>query len=174
LALNYLSQCLYDFQSGYTVRVVGDEVYTSLGEVLEKPGHFPYAFWISEQYNPLSNEPNSYLVKPPVPPAPPSPLSEAYSFSSTLQVVYLYTYILVTITSNKIPIQTPLYWKLTGEITPAMLTTSSGQGVIFIDSSTEFLKVYLDRPVQAGLTGTFLFCSDRQFTELVGTTTITL
>jgi len=62
LAVNYLTQCLYPAIKGYTVRVAGDQVYNQAGEAIEVASRDPYAFWVSEQYNPLTNKPNDYLI----------------------------------------------------------------------------------------------------------------
>ena len=44
-AANYLKQCLYPTARGYVIRV-------------DKSA---YAFWVSEQFNPVTNDPNDYL-----------------------------------------------------------------------------------------------------------------
>ena len=46
LAVNYLRQCLYPTSKGFQIRVRKDEA---------------YAFWVSEQFFPLTNDPNDYL-----------------------------------------------------------------------------------------------------------------
>jgi hypothetical protein len=48
LAANYLSNCLYTPAKNYTIYVRKD----------------PYAFWVSEQFVPLDNLPDTYLGKP--------------------------------------------------------------------------------------------------------------
>lgn len=63
LGVNYISQCLYPVVNGYTIRVAGDQVYNQAGEPIEQPGNAPYAFWVSEQFNPLTNRPNDYLLR---------------------------------------------------------------------------------------------------------------
>jgi hypothetical protein len=63
LGVNYLMQCLYPPVDGYLIRVAGDQVYTQSGEAIDIAGKDPYAFWVSEQYNPLTNKPNDYLYK---------------------------------------------------------------------------------------------------------------
>ncbi len=63
LGANYLAQCLYPSTRGYLVRVSGDEVYNQAGEPIEQPNKNPYAFWVSEQYLPLTNKPNDYLLR---------------------------------------------------------------------------------------------------------------
>jgi hypothetical protein len=174
LAVNYLSQCLYPGSDGYTVRVAGNEVYTSAGDAIDDPNNFPYAFWVSEQFNPLTNEPNDYLVRVPPPPPPPPPLPIVYGFNSLVQITVPDTYLLVNISTVGLPLQTPLYWRLTGEIGPTQLVTGVTQGVILINEDEEFLKLSLSRPVPTGLTGTFEFYSDTALTTLVGVTTVTL
>ena len=63
LAVNYLTQCLYPTVRGYTVRVVGNEVYNQAGEPIDQPNNAPYAFWASEQFSPLTNRPDDYLIR---------------------------------------------------------------------------------------------------------------
>ena len=63
LGSNYIAQCLYPSIRGYTVRVAGNEVYNQAGETIEAPNNSPYAFWVSERYNPLTNKPNDYLLR---------------------------------------------------------------------------------------------------------------
>lgn len=63
LGINYLTQCLYPTTKGYTVRVAGNQVYNQAGEPIEVASKDPYAFWVSEQYNPVTNGPGDYLVK---------------------------------------------------------------------------------------------------------------
>jgi hypothetical protein len=63
LGVNYLTQCLYPAVKGYTVRVAGDEVYNQAGEAIEVANSDPYAFWASEQFNPLTNRPDDYLLR---------------------------------------------------------------------------------------------------------------
>ncbi len=46
LAVNYLRQCLYPSGKGFVTRVIKDEA---------------YAFWVSEQFFPLTNDPDDYL-----------------------------------------------------------------------------------------------------------------
>ena len=174
LGVNYLDQCLYPPSSGYTVRVAGNEVYNQAADAIEDPTNFPYAFWVSERYNPLTNEPDAYLVKTPLPPPAPSPTPIVYGFDSIVQVTVPDTYLLVTVNSLGVPIQTPLYWRVTGDLTPAFFVTGFTQGVLFVNSSQEFLKLSLVRPVPSGPTGVVEFYSDAAFTNLVGTTTIVL
>jgi len=174
LALTYLSQCIYSQDKRYTIRVAGNEVYSQAGDTIEVPSKYPYAFWVSERYNPLDNEPDTYLVRPPVPPAPPSPTPESFTFESFVQITVPRTYILVTITSEGVPIQTPLYWRITGDITPAMLVDNFTKGLILINASVEFLELPLVRPVLPGPTGLIEFYSDYRFTNLVGSTSVTL
>lgn len=47
LTIQFLTNCLYSKGQGYTVRVNKDS----------------YAFWVSERFSPLSNDPDDYLVK---------------------------------------------------------------------------------------------------------------
>ena len=174
LGVNYLSQCLFPSTDGYTIRVAGNEVYTPAAQAVEDPNNFPYAFWVSERYNPLTNKPNDYLIRAadPKPPAPPTPV--VYSFESTVQVTVPDTYILVTISSQNVPIETPLYWRLTGEITPALLITGVTEGVVLINNDQEYLKLSLELPVPSGPTGVIEFYSDPDYATFISSTTITL
>lgn len=61
LASNYLIQCLYPANLDYVVRVAGDEVYNQAGDPIADPNKSAYAFWVSEQYFPVTNLPNDYL-----------------------------------------------------------------------------------------------------------------
>ena len=63
LGVNYLTQCLYPAVKGYTIRVAGNQVYNQAGEPIEQPNNAPYAFWVSEQFNPLTNKPDDYLIR---------------------------------------------------------------------------------------------------------------
>lgn len=63
LAANYLQNCLYPAYKNYVIRVVGDEVYNQAGEAIAAPQHAPYAFWVSEWFQPVTNEPNDYLLR---------------------------------------------------------------------------------------------------------------
>lgn len=175
LGVNYISQCLYPATKGFQIRVAGNEVYTPAGKVLEAPNNFPYAFWVSEQYDPLSSNPDDYLVRfgrKLTIQEDPTPVE--YGFDSTVQVTVSDTYILATVSALNVPLQTPLYWKLTGDITPVLLTTGFTDGIIFINNYQNFVKLSLVKPVPTGLTGTIEFYSDSHHTTLVGTTTVTL
>jgi hypothetical protein len=63
LGVNYLTQCLYPSTKGYVVRVVGDQVYNQAGETIDIANRGPYAFWVSEQFNPLTNFSDDYLFR---------------------------------------------------------------------------------------------------------------
>lgn len=63
LGVNYLDQCLYPPARGYTIRVAGDQVYNQAGDPIEVAGKDPYAFWVSERYNPITNKPDDYLIR---------------------------------------------------------------------------------------------------------------
>jgi hypothetical protein len=61
LVVNYLVQCLYPAERGYVTRVAGGEVYNQAGEPIAVAGRDPIAFWVSEQFFPVTNLPNDYL-----------------------------------------------------------------------------------------------------------------
>jgi len=63
LAVNYLRNCLYPTISGYVIRVAGNEVYNSQGEPIEVRSKDPYAFWVSEGFDPLTNSPTDFLFR---------------------------------------------------------------------------------------------------------------
>lgn len=63
LAVNYLIQCLYPVERGFVLRVAGDQVYNQAGEAIEQPNKNPNAFWVSEQFFPLTNRPDDYLYR---------------------------------------------------------------------------------------------------------------
>jgi len=63
LGVNYITQCLYPTTRKYTMRVSGDQVYNQSGDVIETPNNAPYAFWASEQFTPITNSPNDYLIR---------------------------------------------------------------------------------------------------------------
>jgi hypothetical protein len=63
VGMNYLTQCLYPAVGGYVMRVVGNEVYNQAGEAIEAPDNSPYPFWVSEQFKPITNRPNDYLIQ---------------------------------------------------------------------------------------------------------------
>ena len=62
LAVIYLTNCLYSPSKGYVIRVQGQEVYNRAGEPIPVADNNPYPFWVSEQYFPVTNEPNDYLL----------------------------------------------------------------------------------------------------------------
>lgn len=63
LGVNYIIQCLYPAERGYVIRVAGDQVYNQAGEPIDVANRDPYAFWVSEQFFPLTNRPDDYLLR---------------------------------------------------------------------------------------------------------------
>lgn len=63
LGVNYLTQCLYPPTKQFAIRVAGNEVYDQAGNPVSSPEHNPYAFWVSEQFLPLTNQPDEYLYR---------------------------------------------------------------------------------------------------------------
>ena len=63
LGVNYITQCLYPAERGYVIRVAGDQVYNQAGEPIDVANRDPYAFWVSEQFFPLTNRPDNYLLR---------------------------------------------------------------------------------------------------------------
>jgi GH18 family chitinase len=171
-----LSQCLYPGAAGYTIRVAGNQVYTSAAEALEKPNNFPYAFWVSEGYNPLTNNPDDYLLRLGNSSSTVSPNPPAYAFSSSFIITFSESYILVTIGSGNLPLQTPLYWRLTGDVTPVFLQTGFTEGVVIVNSDPAFLKLVLDTPLPGPgpYSARIEFFSDSAKTKVVGYTDVSV
>lgn len=63
LGVNYIIQCLYPAERGYVIRVAGDQVYNQAGEPIDVANRDPYAFWVSEQFFPLTNRPDDFLLR---------------------------------------------------------------------------------------------------------------
>lgn len=63
LAANYITQCLYPVERGYVLQVRGEEVYNQAGEPISVANKSALAFWVSEQFVPLTNLPNEYLYR---------------------------------------------------------------------------------------------------------------
>lgn len=63
VAFNYLSNCLYSRPQGYTIGAVGDEVYKQDGTPVVRGVKDPYAFLVSEQFQPLTNDLSGYLLR---------------------------------------------------------------------------------------------------------------
>lgn len=62
LAAIHLRNCLYP-PTRFAIRVAGDEVYNQAGEPVLNPRKDPFAFWVSEEFSPTSNNPNDYLLR---------------------------------------------------------------------------------------------------------------
>jgi len=62
LGINYITQCLYPSVRGYVIRVQGQENYNQAGEPIPVADKTPYPFWVSEQYFPVTNKPDDYLL----------------------------------------------------------------------------------------------------------------
>lgn len=62
LGVNYLTQCLYPPVFGFLIQVQGQEVYNQAGGPVKVADRAAYAFWVSEQYFPITNLPNDYLL----------------------------------------------------------------------------------------------------------------
>jgi GH18 family chitinase len=170
LGVNYLTQCLYPGSTGYTIRVAGNQVYTSAGQALEDPSNFPYAFWVSERYNPVTNNPDDYLLRLAYPPDSPSPNPVVYGFSSDFVITFPESYILITISSENLPLQTTLHWELTGDVSPLFLRTGFTEGVVLVNSNPSFLKLVLDLPLPGPgpYSAHIEFYSDSAKTKVVG------
>jgi hypothetical protein len=124
LAVNYLVNCLYSPDRNYVHRVVGDEVYTQSGEAISAPSTSPRSFWTSENFFPVTNAPNDYLVYAPIfERTSPSSDSSSYSVSMSPDVAVPGNVIHVLVETEGVPLGTPLYWKVSGPgVTPAFFT----------------------------------------------------
>jgi len=175
LAVNYITQCLYPFDKGFVIFVRGQEVYNQAGEVISVATKEPYAFWVSEQYNPTTNKPNDYLIRYGSERSVPSPTPELISCTSSVVVSYLGTQILVSIVAQNVPLETPIYWQVTGEnVNAATVLTQLPEGVVFINSNISYLKLLLEDPLPPGAPFTLdiqLF-SNPQRTNLVALSTV--
>lgn len=63
VAFNYLTNCLYSSRNGFLIGAVGKEVYKPDGTPVRMGVKDPYAFLVSEQYLPLTNNLDGYLFK---------------------------------------------------------------------------------------------------------------
>lgn len=136
LAVNYLTQCLYPDIKGYVIRVVGDQVYTQKGVAIDVANNSPYAFWVSEQFMPLTNNPSEYLVRVPSGNAStPSPLSASYTVSVNPNPAGPGSVLYVTVETEGVPLGTALYWKISGPgVTPGFFLTGVTSGKIKVGS----------------------------------------
>ena len=176
LATNYIQQCLYPPSQGFVIRVRGQEVYSQDGSPIPVADKGSYAFWVSEKFTPLTNNPDDYLLRISDRGSVPNPNEITYDFSSTVVVTFPETYILVTVNSQNVPLQTPLYWRLTGQITPAFLLDGFSEGVLPINTDTAFLRLPLDLPLPGAgpYVGKIEFFTDPARTQSLGFTVVTV
>ena len=59
----HLVNCLFPRGQGYVYRVAGGVVYDQAGTPIPVAAKDPYAFWVSEGFVPVTNEPNDYLFR---------------------------------------------------------------------------------------------------------------
>ena len=175
LAVNYITQCLYPSEKGFVIFVRGQEVYNQAGEVVSVATKEPYAFWVSEQYNPITNKPNDYLIRNGSERGIPSSTPALISCTSSVVVSYAGSEILVSIVAQNITLGTPLYWQVVGQnVNAAILLDGPTEGVIFINSTISYLKLALEDSIPPG--GPFfldiLFFTDPQRLTLVETNTV--
>lgn len=114
LAINYLTQCLYSEFQGYTIRVAGDQVYSSTGNAIDIAVTSPYAFWVSEGFHPFTNSPGDYLVRVPSRQGAGPVLPTSYSLSVGPNPAVPGSVLRATLLTEGIPEGTPLYWKVSG------------------------------------------------------------
>ena len=136
LAVNYLTQCLYPGPKGYVIRVAGDQVYSQAGNPIEVAGKDPYAFWVSEQFFPTSNNPGDYLVRIPSGVVPiPQPTSASYTVSVSPNPVGPGNILYVIVETSGVPLGTTLYWKIAGPgVTPSFFQTGVMSGALKVGS----------------------------------------
>ena len=175
LGVNFISQCLYPSSKGFVIFVSGQEVYNQAGEIISVATREPYAFWVSEQFSPLTNNPNDYLIRGGSEGSVPSSTPELISCTSSVVVSYSGTQILASIVAQNVPLGTPIYWKVTGQnINAATVLVGPTEGVIFINSLISYLKLPLEDSIPTG--GPFLldiqFFTDPQRLNLIETNTV--
>lgn len=175
LAVNYISQCLYPSDRGFATFVNGQEVYNQAGEAIPVASKDPYAFWVSEQYNPLTNQPDDYLVRLGSAGGDPSSQPPFFSCSSAVVVSYVGQQIIVSIVAQNVPLGTPIYWRVVGEnVNAATVLTELPEGVVFINSNISYLKFLLEDPLPPGspFTLNVQLYSNPQRTNLVASSTV--
>jgi hypothetical protein len=133
IAVNYLANCLYNPKKNYVVRVEKTIV--------------DQAFWQSEFFTPTDNLYNYYELDPIVQNSPPSFLvfnsGESGSSPSSLPESYSVTMspnpanpgatLYVTIETENVPTDTPVYWRLSGPgVNPTFFTDGRMSGVVSI------------------------------------------
>ena len=132
LAVNYLTQCLYPGVKGYAIRVAADQVYNQAGEAIDLANNSPYAFWASEQFFPLSNRPDDYLVLIPANTVTiPTPIPSTYSVSVSPNPARPGDILYVTVETDGVPLGTTIYWKISGPgVTPSFFQSGVTSGKI--------------------------------------------
>jgi hypothetical protein len=120
LAVNYLIECLYPATKGFAIRVTKDA----------------YAFWASEQFVPVTNEPDEYMLRVLVnsgAAANPNPAS--YSVSVEPNPVGPGGTLMIVIDTENVPLGTPLYWRLSGPgSNPSFFQTGVTSGTVKVGS----------------------------------------
>ena len=132
LAVNYLTQCLYPTVRGYVIRVVGDQVYNQSGGAIDVANTAPYAFWASEQFVPITNDPNEYLVLSPSGAGTvPSPIPSSYTVTVSPNPAGPGNILYVNVETEGISLGTTLYWKISGPgVTPSFFQSGVTSGKI--------------------------------------------
>lgn len=174
LGVEYLKNCLYPPQNNFTIIVQGQEVYNQAGNPLVVVDKDPYAFWVSEQFHPLSNKPNDYLVRLADPPAPPSPEPKLLTLDAFVQPLWQANQIVLGITLSGYPLQTEIYWEITGP-KAAQLLVGPTKGVIFLNVDPTFVNLLLEYPIPSGSYPlTVSLYQDAAHKELLATDTVTV
>lgn len=135
LAVNYLTQCLYPPESGYVIRVAGDQVYGQAGNTIPIANASPYAFWVSEQFYPATNSPSDYLVRVSTRPELTPPFPGSYSVTISPDPAGPGNVLRVLVETEGVPLGATLYWKATGAgANPTFLLTGVTSGKIVVGS----------------------------------------
>jgi hypothetical protein len=148
LGVNYLLNCLYSPEQGYVFRVRGQEVYNQAGEAIQVADKEPIAFWISEYFKPLSNEPDDYLVRFGAEDGR-QPVIVKYTFDSYIQRLKDAAQIVVGVQPFGYPNGETLFWDVEGDGVNAayLLKGPQTSGAVEIDEDPTFFNIPLTYPV---------------------------
>jgi hypothetical protein len=122
LAINYLVNCLYDPNKDYVIRVI------------KTPEDI--AFWQSEDFKPITNLYDDYLVRFPLDNRTATlTTSESYSVSIEPNPAAPGDPLVIAVDTDNVPIGTQLYWKLSGPgVNPTFFQSGVMSGTIKVGS----------------------------------------
>ena len=121
-----------------------------------------------------SNKPNDYLVRLADPPAAPSPDPKLLTLDAFIQPLWEANQIVLGITSNGYPLQTEIYWEITG-FKAAQLLVGPTKGVVFLDFDPTFVNLLLEYPILSGsFPLTVSLYEDPAHKKLLATDTVTV